>query len=112
LRPGPVLFLGENAHGKTNLLEAIALLATGRSERAAGDADYISWSVRDDPQPFARVVGVAERGGQDVSVELAVIGREGAHGNLVASKRLKLNGVPRRAADVVGAITAVLFHDG
>jgi DNA replication and repair protein RecF len=109
LAPGAVLFLGENAQGKTNLLEAIALLATGRSERAASDADYIAWSARDDPQPVARVAGVAERGGQEVSIELAVIGRAGAHGNLVASKRLKLNGVPRRAADVVGAITAVLF---
>ncbi|TAK72872.1 MAG: DNA replication/repair protein RecF [Dehalococcoidia bacterium] len=109
LAPGAVLFLGENAQGKTNLLEAVALLATGRSERAASDADYIAWSARDEPQPFARVAGVAERGGHEVSVELAVIGREGAHGNLVASKRLKLNGVPRRAADVVGAITAVLF---
>ncbi len=115
LAPGPVLFLGENAQGKTNLLEAVALLATGRSERAATDADYIAWSARDGPQPFARVAAVAERGGHEVSVELAVIGRKGAHGNpggphgLVASKRLKLNGVPRRAADVVGAITAVLF---
>ncbi len=109
LAPGAVLFLGENAQGKTNLLEAVALLATGRSDRAETDADYIAWSARDDPQPFARVVGVAERGGHDMSVELAVIGREGAHGNLVASKRLKLNGVPRRASDVVGAITAVLF---
>jgi DNA replication and repair protein RecF len=109
LGPGVVLFLGENAQGKTNLLEAIALLATGRSERAATDADHIAWSVREDPQPFARVAGVAERGGHGVSVELAVIGRAGAHGNLVASKRLKLNGVGRRAVDVVGAITAVLF---
>ena len=109
LAPGVVLFLGENAQGKTNLLEAVALLATGRSERAEADANYIAWSARDEPQPFARIAGIAARGGHDVSVELTVIGREGAQGSLVASKRLKLNGVPRRAADVVGAITAVLF---
>jgi len=107
--PGPVLLLGENAQGKTNLLEAVALLATGRSDRADSDADYIAWGMRGDAQPFARVVGVAQRAGRDVSVELAVIGRPGAHDRLLASKRFKLNGVAKRASDVIGALTAVLF---
>src|SRR3989304_4722993 len=34
LAQGPVLLLGDNAQGKSNLLEAIFLLATTRSERA------------------------------------------------------------------------------
>ena len=105
---GPVLFLGENAQGKTNILEAVFLLATGRSERSGSDADLIAWDARGEAQPFARVAGTAERGTTTVSVEVTVVGRAGAHG-IVASKRLKLNGVPRRASDVVGAITAVLF---
>ena len=42
LDPGIVLFLGDNAQGKTNLLEAAFLLAAGRSERASGDADFIA----------------------------------------------------------------------
>ena len=109
LAPGPVLLLGPNAQGKTNLLEAVFLLATGRSERADTDADFIAWPVRDDPQPVARVVGTAARANSEVNVEVIVAGRPGAHGNLVASKRFKLNGVPRRASDVVGAVTAVLF---
>jgi len=107
--PGPVLLLGQNAQGKTNLLEAVALLATGRSDRADTDADYIAWDVRGDPQPFARVAGVAQRAGGDVSVELIVVGRPGAHDRLLASKRFKLNGVAKRASDVIGALTAVLF---
>ncbi len=106
--PGVVLLLGENAQGKTNILEAIFLLAAGRSERADSDADYITWAERDGPQPYARVEGEAVRSAGNVTVELAVIGRQGAHG-VVASKRLKLNGVPRRASDIIGAITAVLF---
>jgi len=109
LAPGTVLLLGPNAQGKTNLLEAVFLLATGRSERAATDADLIAWAARDDPQPVARVVATAARAAADVTVEVIVAGRPGAHGNLVASKRFKLNGVPKRASDVVGAITAVLF---
>ncbi len=109
LGAGPVLLLGENAQGKTNLLEAVFLLATGRSERASTDADYVAWDVRGDAQPVARIVGEAVRTAGDVRVEVIVAGRPGAHGNLVASKRFKLNGVPRRASDVVGAIMAVLF---
>ncbi len=106
--PGAVLLLGENAQGKTNVLEAVALLATGRSERTASDADLIGWDMRDDSQPFARVAASASRSGGDIGVEITIVGRAGVHG-LIASKRLKLNGVPKRASDVVGAIAAVLF---
>ena len=61
LAPGTVLLLGENAQGKTNLLEAAFLLAAGRSERASGDADFIAWSQREETQPFAQIAGVAQR---------------------------------------------------
>lgn len=109
LAPGAVLFLGENAQGKTNLLEAVFLLATGRSERAASDADYIAWDARGETQPFARVGGKAARAPGEVAVEVTVAGRAGAQGALVASKRFKLNGVAKRASDVIGAVLAVLF---
>ena len=108
LAPGPVLLLGENAQGKTNILEAAMLLATGRSERASGDADLIAWDARAETQPFARVVGEAQRANGEVTVDVTVVGRPGVNG-LIASKRFKLNGVARRAADVTGAIMAVLF---
>ena len=117
LQPGTILLLGANAQGKTNLLEAVFLLATGRSERADADADYIAWTERGEVQPYARIAGTAVRASGAVSVEIVVLGRAGrrvaaadrARGGLIASKRFKLNGVPKRASDVVGAITAVLF---
>jgi len=105
---GRILLLGKNAQGKTNLLEAIDLLATGRADRADGDADYIAWNMRADPQPFARIAATAVRSADEVTVELTVVGREGARG-LVASKRFKVNGVARRGSDAAGQITAVLF---
>ncbi|HZP57349.1 MAG TPA: DNA replication/repair protein RecF [Dehalococcoidia bacterium] len=108
LRPGPVLLLGANAQGKTNVLEAAFVLATGKSPRTSVDADLIAWGVRDDPQPFARVAGTAVRSDGEVTVEVTVAGRPGANG-LVASKRFRLNGVAKRASDVAGAITAVFF---
>jgi len=109
LGPGTVLLLGANAQGKTNVLESVFLLAAGRSERAESDADFIAWGARDEPQPHARVVAHAARASGDVTVELTLLGREGAGGHLVASKRIKLNGVAKRAADIAGAILAVLF---
>src|SRR5207237_4055688 len=101
LAPGPVLLLGPNAQGKTNILEPIFLLPTGRSERSTTDADFIAWSAveSDDPQPVARIVAEASRTSGDITVELNIVGREGAHG-IVASKRFRLNGVPTRPAAV------------
>lgn len=37
------VFIGENAQGKTNILEAIYLGAMGRSHRTAADDDLINW---------------------------------------------------------------------
>jgi DNA replication and repair protein RecF len=39
--PGLNIFVGPNAHGKSNLLEAIAMLATGKSFRAHREAELI-----------------------------------------------------------------------
>jgi DNA replication and repair protein RecF len=108
LATGPVLLLGENAQGKTNILEAVFLLATGRSERSESDADYVAWDMRDDAQPFAQISGAVQRASVEASVELTIVGRPGAKG-LVASKRFKLNGVAKRASDVVGVVLAVMF---
>jgi DNA replication and repair protein RecF len=41
LAPGINILYGDNAQGKTNLLEAIGLCATGRSARAGTDAELI-----------------------------------------------------------------------
>jgi len=43
LRPGVNLLLGANAQGKTNLLEAVYLGATGRSPRSAVLAEMVMW---------------------------------------------------------------------
>jgi len=44
--PTPLILLqGGNAAGKSNLLEAIALLCTGRSFRSARDPEMVQWGV-------------------------------------------------------------------
>lgn len=45
LSEGLNLFCGDNAQGKTNLLEAVFYLVTGRSFRARSDRDCLPWNV-------------------------------------------------------------------
>lgn len=39
-----VIFLGENAQGKTNLLESIYVLAMTRSHRTSSEQELIGWN--------------------------------------------------------------------
>ena len=38
-------FVGPNAQGKSNLLEAIAMLGTGKSFRSSRDGDAVRWGT-------------------------------------------------------------------
>ncbi|HXH22061.1 MAG TPA: DNA replication/repair protein RecF [Dehalococcoidia bacterium] len=105
---GNLLFLGANAQGKSNLLEAVYLLANGRSGRAASEAEMISWEAEADPQPVARVTGAVERRTGSLQLEVIIAGPSPKTGAR-AGKRLRVNGIPRRAADFVGNLRAVQF---
>lgn len=91
------LIAGGNGQGKTNLLEAIALLAGGRSPRTARDGEMVRRGT-----PEAAVRGLVRRT-QRESVALAVgIRADGA-------KTVKVGGLPRRLGELIGELTAVLF---
>lgn len=110
LAPGTSIFWGDNAQGKTNLLEAVYLLATTRSDRAGSDAEFVRWGAAEDGVGAARVVGRAVRGRAEVQVELALMLREGVSGpSQRTARRLRVNGLPRRATEVIGQVLAVLF---
>lgn len=104
---GLVVLQGANAQGKTNLLEAIYLLATTKSSRARNDTELISWRERDPLSQidFARIVGRIERGGTTQTLEVVI--RESGEGQ--ARKRFRLNGAERRAGEVLGKVNAVFF---
>jgi DNA replication and repair protein RecF len=102
------LFIGGNAQGKTNLLEAVYLLATLRGLRVETDAQLIRREVLDDPLPAARVVAEVETSEGPIKLEVAVVARPGARGP-IATKTARLNGTPKRLADAIGRLTAVMF---
>jgi len=107
LAPGPAVFLGANAQGKSNLLEAIYLLATLRAPRSRSDLDLIRTDALATELPAARIGATAQRRRGEVDVTIAIGAGTGGHSH--ASKRLQVNGVPRRASEVIGQIAAVLF---
>ena len=110
LPPGPLLFLGDNAQGKSNLLEAVALLATGKSARAGQDAEMIGWEVEEGLQPFARVHAAVQRRQGPVDIEAIVAGPSPPMAPPSrGGKRFRVNGIARRAVDFVGQLRAVLF---
>jgi DNA replication and repair protein RecF len=114
LSPGIHVIVGSNASGKTNLLEAIAMLATTRGARGGGDGELISWdAVREDPLPAARLAARVEAAGGHTTIEITVIARAGglaADGDApAASRRFRVNGVARRASDLIGRLRVVMF---
>ncbi|HEY5625800.1 MAG TPA: DNA replication and repair protein RecF, partial [Dehalococcoidia bacterium] len=102
------VFVGENAQGKSNILEAVYMLATMRAVRAEQDAQVIRRAALDDVLPAARIVGRAETADGPLKVEVTLTGRPGPNGP-IATKTAKVNGVSKRVSAVVGRITAVLF---
>lgn len=96
------LIVGPNAIGKTNILEAVYLLATGKSFRADAERDLIKESAQ-----VASVQSV-----QDLVLHTA---SEGAELEIIFddrqrfTKTYKVNGVGKRQVDFVGNLRAVLF---
>ena len=112
LPAGALLFIGENAQGKTNLLEAVYLLSTIRSPRTTSDSELVNWdATAESATAAARIVVDAERRGGPVRVEMAVQAASGdpANGPQRAIKRLRVDGAPKRASEAVGRINSVFF---
>ena len=93
--PGFHLFLGRNAQGKTNLLEAIYLLATLRSFRGVGGTHM----VRQGAKGYFVGGTVVARGPAEIRAYWSL-----------QERKLSLNGAPvKRLADFLGTLRAVVF---
>ncbi|HVB20605.1 MAG TPA: DNA replication/repair protein RecF [Ktedonobacteraceae bacterium] len=128
LGAGLFLFYGQNAQGKTNLLEAVSMLATGSSFHATADREVVNWHA---PEHIARLQGLVQPqpvGEQFIAPPVTPIQLEMVifdptppiiENNIPIStvelpattprKRVKVNGVPRRMIDFIGQMKVVLF---
>ncbi len=88
--------IGNNAQGKTNLVEAIYMLSSGKSYRTLMDGELLRWGAQTLYIKGKLVVGDEER-----SIEIGIRGK---------NKRIKVNGVQLdRRGELFGNLTTVIF---
>lgn len=104
-----IVLQGDNAQGKSNLLEAIYMLATSKSPRAGSDRDLLNWFTESDIQPYARIDAEIERGERTERIEITVLKTNGNANGAAVRKQIRINGVNRRALDLLGHLNVVLF---
>ncbi|MGT2667448.1 DNA replication/repair protein RecF [Streptococcus rifensis] len=94
--PGLNVFLGQNAQGKTNMLEAIYFLSLTRSHRTRSDKDLVSFSENQ-----FKLSGLVEKRAGTLSLEVSLTdkGRETRVNHLKQA----------RLADYIGHLNVVLF---
>lgn len=91
-----VLIYGPNALGKTNILEALYLLATTRSFKGR-DSELVRKG-----EEFSRIIGqIYDEKSKEVSVVLG--------DGVKISKEFKINGVKKSSIDFVGEFSAIVF---
>ena len=94
--PGTNVIFGQNAQGKTNLLEAVYLLSTGRSFRTRFDKELVGFGYSE-AEILAEIY--SHERDQTVSIRL----RPGQ------TKRILVNGVKKTATELSSQINTVLF---
>lgn len=97
--PGLNVFVGQNAQGKSNLLEAIAMLGTGKSFRTSRDTDLIREGLE------LAVVG----GDAQVRAGIVHLGCTIAKNGRTTRKQYTINGQTVRYARFLGSIRVVTF---
>ena len=97
LSPGVNVFCGDNAQGKTNILEAVGLLSTTRLFRSGQKRDAVRFGAQ---QAEVRAAFFAEKRDRTVRAVIPQAGRAQFFVNEVKQKRL---------SDVTGVLRTVLF---
>ena len=94
--PGTNVISGQNAQGKTNLLEAVYMLSCGRSFRTRFDRELVGFGYSE-AEILADIY--SHERGQTVSIRL----KPGQ------TKKILVNGVKKTASELSGQVNAVLF---
>ena len=96
--PGVNLIVGENAQGKTNLLEAISYLGSGKSFRAQKTGEMVYFGA-----DFADIEGDIHSQERDQTIRWVLFSSQ-------RPRQLYRNGVKKKTAgDIAGVLQTVLF---
>lgn len=96
--PGVNLIVGQNAQGKTNILEAVSYLGSGRSFRAMKNAEMVKFSAE-----FAQIFGKVTSQGREQSLRWVLF-------PTARPRQVYCNGVKKKTAgEISGVFQTVLF---
>jgi DNA replication and repair protein RecF len=89
----------------------VAYLSTARSLLASVERELVHWLAWEEPLPFARLVGeLVVAGGRKQRIEITLVQSSKSNaGAPLLRKEVRVNGVSRRAIDLVGQMPTVLF---
>jgi DNA replication and repair protein RecF len=102
LSPGVTALVGRNGAGKTNVLEALHLIARGDSPRARDDAELVRWGAT-----MARVSAQIERVDDARTVDVMLFAPP--EGERRRPRRYLLDGAGKRADEAIGELAVVSF---
>lgn len=90
------VIIGENAQGKTNLMEAIYVLAFTKSYRTPREKELIKWE-----HPFAKLEGRIRKRNRELPLEMIITNK---------GKKAKINHLEqKRLTDYIGFLNVVMF---
>ncbi len=103
-----LLLVGNNAQGKTTLLESVYFLATFTSFHASNDRQLINFLRNHQPLAVGRIVADYMRGERSHRLEVRLI-QDNNNGGTRLRKEILLDGVKRTIQNALGAFNAVIF---
>ncbi|MCM3398064.1 MULTISPECIES: DNA replication/repair protein RecF [Oceanobacillus] len=90
------VIIGENAQGKTNLMEAIYVMAFTKSHRTPREKELIGWD-----KEYAKIEGRITKRNHSIPLEIIISSK---------GKKAKLNRLEqKRLSDYIGAMNVVMF---
>ena len=97
LAPGLNVFIGNNAQGKTNLLESIYYSSIGKSTKTSRDKELIKWG-----ETTSKVKLEVEKQYYTNTIEVITRDKE--------KKTIKINEIPiKRIGELMGELTVIFF---
>ncbi|MBC2582657.1 DNA replication/repair protein RecF [Clostridium sp. DJ247] len=91
------IFIGDNAQGKTNILESIYYCSIGKSSRTSKDKELIRW---DGQEAYIKLHVANERLDKKIEIKIFKEGRKGINVNSI-----KVN----KVSELMGILNAVMF---
>jgi len=106
---GTMLLVGDNAQGKTSLLEAIYYLSTFTSFHASRQRELINFIAARQPLAVGRITADYKRGDRTHNLEVRIIKEQNGVNNSRFRREVLLDGAKQKIGETIGHFNAVLF---